>query len=72
MGIAVKIMSVAMNLHNFCIDNDGGMVKWEKSTRKWVDANEELVKWLDWIRRGGFRFLDDQSSWTDVVFSAEG
>ena len=59
---AVKIMPAAMKLHNFCIDNNGGIPKFEKTTSQWMNAYEELDKWLEWVRTGV-----DVDSWMHIV-----
>ena len=58
---AVKITPAAMKLHNFCIDNDGGIPKAEKTKRDWWDACEQLDKWLKWVRSG-----EDPDDWMDI------
>ena len=62
MGKAVKIMPAAMKLHNFCIDYDVGISKFEKTTSQWMNACEELDKWLKCVRTGV-----DVDSWTHIV-----
>ena len=62
MGNAVKIMPAAMKLHNFCIDHVGGIPKLDKTTAQWMNACEDLDKWLKWVRTGV-----DVDSWMHIV-----
>lgn len=56
---ATMIINVSMQLHNFCINEDGGVKRRTCSRAERAANDEALRKWLEWYRGIGAREYDE-------------